>query len=135
VIWKQSRTSFLPFNVSNIGGDLYVKYSGPTGIVNVFDTDSHFVKRFATGGTLFNPWGIAVAPADFGKFSNALLVGNFNSGDPMVGPGYISAFDPSTGAFLRSPTLATLLRFVPLVSAAARERGVEVAILLPTGRS
>lgn len=89
-----------PFNISNIGGELYVTYSGPTGIVDVFDTDGHFVKRFATGGTLLSPWGIAAAPADFGKFSNALLVGNFNSGDPAVGPGWISAFDPATGEFL-----------------------------------
>ncbi len=89
-----------PFNVSNIGGDLYVTYSGPTGIVNVFDTEGHFIKRFATGGTLLSPWGIAIAPANFGKFSHALLIGNFNSGDPAVGPGWISAFDPSTGSFL-----------------------------------
>ncbi len=89
-----------PFNISNIGGDLYVTYSGPTGIVNVFDTGGHFIKRFATGGTLLDPWGIALAPPDFGKFSNALLIGNFNSGDPAVGKGWISAFDPATGEFL-----------------------------------
>jgi uncharacterized protein (TIGR03118 family) len=89
-----------PFNVVNIGGSLYVTYSGPTGVVNVFDTDGNFVKRFATGGTLLNPWGIAVAPAGFGKFSNALLIGSFNFGDRANGPGSISAFDPATGNFL-----------------------------------
>ena len=90
----------LPFNVVNIGGSLYVTYSGAAGVVNVFDTDGNFIRRFATGGTLLNPWGIAVAPADFGKFSNALLIGNFNFGNPGAGPGRISAFDPSTRAFL-----------------------------------
>ena len=92
--------SDVPFNIANIGGSLYVTYSGPTGVVNVFDTDGNFIKRFATGGTLLNPWGIALAPANFGKFSNDLLVGNFNFGDPTAGPGSISAFDPATGAFL-----------------------------------
>src|SRR6266566_3061765 len=72
----------LPFNVVNLGDSLYVTYSGLTAAVNVFDTDGHFLKRFATGGTLLSPWGIALAPADFGKFSNALLIGNFNSGNP-----------------------------------------------------
>ncbi|HKW96115.1 MAG TPA: TIGR03118 family protein [Bryobacteraceae bacterium] len=90
----------LAFNVVNIGGNLFVTYSGPTGVVNVFDPDGHFVKRFATGGTLVNPWGIAVAPDGFGEFSNAVLIGNFNFGDPSKGPGSISAFDFSTGAFL-----------------------------------
>jgi hypothetical protein len=37
--------------------------------------------------------GIALAPADFGHFSNRLLVGNF-------GDGTIDAFDPATDAFL-----------------------------------
>ncbi|HEY6930173.1 MAG TPA: TIGR03118 family protein [Thermoanaerobaculia bacterium] len=89
----------LPFDVVNIGGDLYVTYSGPVGAVNVFDTDGNLMSRFATGGTLLNPWGIAVAPADFGEFSSAVLVGNFNFGNPSNGPGSISAFD-STGTFL-----------------------------------
>ena len=49
-------------------------YAAPTDVVNIFDTDGHFLKRFATGGALLNPWGIAQAPAYFGKFSNALLL-------------------------------------------------------------
>jgi hypothetical protein len=40
---------------------------------------------------------MALAPANFGKFSNALLVGDFNLGisgtPPAGGPGYILAFD------------------------------------------
>ncbi len=45
------------------------------------------------GGALNAPWGIALAPADFGSFSNALLIGN--SGD-----GKIDAYDPANGTFL-----------------------------------
>jgi len=88
----------VPFNIANINGDLYVTYSGSPGVINVFDTDGIFIKRFATGGTLLNPWGMAVAPADFGNFGGALLVGNFNFGAPNVGPGNISAFSLAPGA-------------------------------------
>jgi uncharacterized protein (TIGR03118 family) len=90
----------VPFNIVNINGSLYVTYMGPTGAVNVFDTDGTFVKRFATGGTLQNPWGIAVAPDGFGAFSHAVLIGNFNhSMTSPNGMGHISAFDES-GQFL-----------------------------------
>jgi uncharacterized protein (TIGR03118 family) len=81
-----------PFNVANIRGRLFVSYTGPTGAINIFDTDGHFIRRFATGGTLLNSWGMVMAPAGFGEFSHALLVGNFNRGNPANGPGLISAF-------------------------------------------
>ena len=97
----------VPFNIANIGGSLYVSYTpvnpmvvGP-GAINVFDTDGNFIKRFATGGPnlqLLDPWGMVVAPADFGKFANALLVGNFNTGNAAAGPGHISAFSLAPGA-------------------------------------
>ena len=61
------------------------------GLIDVYDTQgalqSHLV---ATGGKLNAPWGLALAPANFGAVSNMLLVGNF-------GDGAINAFDPSTG--------------------------------------
>ena len=44
-------------------------------------------------GPLNSPWGLALAPSDFGQLSNDLLVGNF-------GDGVINAFDPTTGALL-----------------------------------
>jgi hypothetical protein len=46
------------------------------------------------GGALNSPWGVAIAPASFGIFGGALLVGNF------ADIGNINAFNPSTGAFL-----------------------------------
>jgi uncharacterized protein (TIGR03118 family) len=96
---------FAPFGIQNIGGDLFVSFAlqnkahhddvaGPgNGFVDVFDTSGTLIRRFAAGGALNSPWGLALAPAGFGAFSNDLLVGNF-------GDGRISAFDPATGAFL-----------------------------------
>jgi len=62
------------------------------GIVDIFDRQGNFVRRFATGASLNAPWGITVASANFGPFSNDVLIGNF-------GDGTISAFDPATGDF------------------------------------
>jgi len=86
-------------------GNLFVLHAddngpgGPYGgIVDVFDTDGNLLRRFTANdpgkGPLESPWGITQAPADFGKFSNDILIGNDE------GPGYINAFDPNTGAFL-----------------------------------
>lgn len=94
---------YSPFNIQNLGGQLYVTYAqiangdevkgAGLGFVDVFDTNGSLVRRLATGGTLNAPWGLALAPSDFGEFSNALLVGNF-------GDGLINAFNPATGLLL-----------------------------------
>jgi len=96
---------FAPFNIQNIQGDLYVAYAMQDqqkmdevagrglGIVDVFDADGNLIRRIGTGGRLNAPWGLTLAPAEFGKFSNCLLVGNF-------GDGAILAFDPRNGTFL-----------------------------------
>jgi uncharacterized protein (TIGR03118 family) len=96
---------YSPFNVQNIGGSLLVTYAvkapgtnddlaGPgNGIVDRFDLNGIFLQRLASNGPLNSPWGLALAPANFGTFSNDLLVGNF-------GDGRINAFNPITGAFL-----------------------------------
>ena len=96
---------FAPFNVQNLGGQLFVAYAKQdtlktndvpgvgNGYVSIFDTSGNFVKRFASGGVLNSPWGMAIAPPDFGAFSGAVLVGNFGSGE-------INAFDSGTGTYL-----------------------------------
>lgn len=96
---------FAPFGIRNINGDIYVTYAKQNqakhddvagkghGFVNVFDADGNLIQRFASRGHLNSPWGLALAPSDFGKFSNRLLVGNF-------GDGAINAFDIATGKFL-----------------------------------
>lgn len=92
---------FVPFNIQTVGSNLYVTYASltpmgtglPGGYVDVFDTSGNFIKRFATGGSLYAPWGLTLAPATFGSFSSDLLIGNFGNGE-------ILAYDPVTGAFL-----------------------------------
>jgi uncharacterized protein (TIGR03118 family) len=64
------------------------------GLVDIFDTNGVFVSHLVTPGGLLNaPWGVALAPADFGTLSNAVLIGNF-------GDGKINAFATGTGAFV-----------------------------------
>lgn len=103
----------VPFNIANINGNLYVSYApmNPAvvglGVIDEYDTAGNMIRRFATGDAatlpLYDPWGMVVAPAHFGKFSNALLVGDFNLGisgaPPSAGPGYILAFD-ADGTYL-----------------------------------
>ncbi len=69
--------------------------SGPgLGLVDVFDANGKLITHLiAPGGKLNAPWGMALAPNDFGTLSNALLVGNF-------GDGRIYGFDPATGDFI-----------------------------------
>ena len=95
---------FAPFNIQNLGNQLYVTYAKQdadkrddvagegNGFVNVFDTSGNFIRRIASRGKLNSPWGLALAPAGFGKFSHDFLVGNF-------GDGRINAFDLSTDTF------------------------------------
>jgi uncharacterized protein (TIGR03118 family) len=95
---------YSPFNVQSIGSNLFVEYAKVgadgrdqagigLGFVDEFDADGHLVKRIASHGALNAPWGVTLAPSNFGTFSNDLLVGNFGDGE-------IHAFDPNTGAFL-----------------------------------
>jgi uncharacterized protein (TIGR03118 family) len=95
---------YAPFNVMNFNGTVYVTYAlqdanakddvpGPGhGFVDAFDVNGNFLRRVGSEGVLNSPWGMAIAPSNFGKFSNALLVGNF-------GDGTINAFDPNGGGY------------------------------------
>ena len=68
------------------------------GIVNVFDTHGRLLRRLVSaGGALNAPWGMALAPADFGSLGNALLVGN-------AGDGTIDAYDPTNGRLIGTVT-------------------------------
>jgi uncharacterized protein (TIGR03118 family) len=96
---------YAPFGIRNIGGSLYVTYAlqntakhddvaGPgNGFIDVFDTSGNLLRRLVSRGNLNSPWGLAPAPANFGAFSNDLIVGNF-------GDGLINAYDPTTGTFV-----------------------------------
>jgi uncharacterized protein (TIGR03118 family) len=94
---------YAPFNIANVGGQLYVAYAAHTpqgeelpgpgiGLVDVFDLQGNFIQRFATGGELNAPWAIVRAPSNFGPFGGDILVGNF-------GDGRILAYDEATGVF------------------------------------
>ena len=107
--------SYSPFNIQAIGSWLFVMYAKVgsdgneihqvgLGLVDVFNPDGSFVKRFATGGTLNSPWGATMTPANFlsdndmsnvdgsnlknipgiSKIDNdqepAILIGNFGDG-------------------------------------------------------
>ena len=92
---------YAPFGIQNIGGTIYVTYALQDadkhddvpgeghGFVDAFDTRGNLIRRVASKGELNSPWGLALAPADFGRFSNDLLVGNF-------GNGRVHAFDPGS---------------------------------------
>ena len=96
---------FAPFGLKNVNGTLFVTYAKQdaarhddvagvgNGFIDEFTLSGNFIERFASQGLLNSPHGIAVAPDNFGQFSNALLVGNF--GDSKV-----NAFDLKTGQFL-----------------------------------
>jgi uncharacterized protein (TIGR03118 family) len=64
------------------------------GFVDSFTTAGVLIRHFAAHGPLHSPWGVAVAPADFGPMSNALLITN------NISRGRVNAFDPGSGAFL-----------------------------------
>jgi uncharacterized protein (TIGR03118 family) len=91
-------STFSVFGVQDINGVVYVTYAatngGPGGYVDVFNENGTFVKTLIRGSRLNQPWGVALAPGNFGPLSNTLLVSN-NSND-----GNINGFDPATGGFV-----------------------------------
>jgi uncharacterized protein (TIGR03118 family) len=96
---------FVPFNIQNINNLLFVTYAqhdeeepdevdgDGQGFIDVYDSGGSLIRRFASQGALNAPWGLAIAPLNFGPFGGALLVGN-------NGDGHINALDASSGIFL-----------------------------------
>jgi uncharacterized protein (TIGR03118 family) len=99
----------VPFNVTDIGGEVYVTYA-PSGRAAqiVADEGDGAVAIFSESGKLephgvllggphtplAAPWGVAIAPDDFGQFSGDLLVGNFSFLNSEI-----NAFDLQTHKF------------------------------------
>ena len=91
----------VPFNVQNIGKDVVVTYQRrraggwdeEQGWVAIFDASGHFIRRLHPGPWLNAPWGVTLAPHDYGEFTHMLLVANHGSGQ-------IAAFDPFSGKFV-----------------------------------
>jgi uncharacterized protein (TIGR03118 family) len=96
---------FTPFSLVIINGNVYVAYAkqddakhddvaGPgNGYVALFDESGKLVVNLIANGALNSPWGMAVAPATFGPFGGALLVGN-------LGDGKINAYNLNNGDWL-----------------------------------
>ena len=99
---KDIPSGYAPFNIQELGGKLYVTYAKLTkeageeeqgaglGHLASFDYDGKLLQVFEGGKALDAPWGLALAPGDFGAASNTLLVGNF-------GDGRIVSFDIASG--------------------------------------
>jgi uncharacterized protein (TIGR03118 family) len=102
---------FVPFNVQAIGKDIVVTYvlhqegmpfetDGPgLGYVDIYSSTGQLLRRLEHGNFLNAPWGVALAPLDFGRFSHDLLVGQFAGGETTESSGYIAAYDLATGKF------------------------------------
>jgi uncharacterized protein (TIGR03118 family) len=102
---------YAPFNVQSIGNNIVVTYAihqevspletdGPgLGFVDIYSSTGRLLLRLEHGDWLNAPWGVALAPADFGRFSHNLLIGQFAGGGDTQSSGYIAAYDLTTGKF------------------------------------
>jgi uncharacterized protein (TIGR03118 family) len=93
---------YAPFGIQDIRGFIVVTYAlqnaakhddvggAGHGFIDVYTKQGFLVKRLVSHCDLNSPWGLALAPGDFGTFSHDLLVGNF-------GDGLIHAYDLFSG--------------------------------------
>lgn len=99
---------FCPFGIQAIGHSIFVTYARAegdedvpgqgNGFVREFDEHGNLIAEVASRGELNSPWGLALAPADFGQFSGCLIVGNF-------GDGRLNAYCEDAGGFQHAGTL------------------------------
>jgi uncharacterized protein (TIGR03118 family) len=102
---------FAPFNIQNIGGSLFVTYAqqdatrhddvagAGLGFVEIFTPTGKHIGHLEHGDWFNAPWGVVWTTRDFGEFSNAILVGNFGSGQIAAFNGFTYKFE----GFLRNP--------------------------------
>jgi uncharacterized protein (TIGR03118 family) len=102
---------YVPFNVQAIGNDIVVTYALPEGgarfeiegpglgFVDIYSSTGRLLRRLEHGDWLNAPWGVALAPLDFGRFSHDLLIGQFAGGGDTQSSGFIAAYDLATGKF------------------------------------
>lgn len=100
---------YVPFNVQAIGSDIVVTYAlhmpgqiletdGPGhGYVDIYSASGRLLRRLQHGDWLNSPWGVALAPLDFGAYSHDLLVAQFAGAGATQSSGYIVAYDMATG--------------------------------------
>lgn len=82
-----------PYNVHILQNNLIVTFTNSSGggVVDLFDLTGKFIKTLISGGALHSPWGVALAPANFGPASNLLLIANEDDGK-------VNAYNPRTFA-------------------------------------
>jgi uncharacterized protein (TIGR03118 family) len=89
---------FAPFGIQDIDGKVFVSFAatngGPGGYIDVFSESGSLEKHFTHGMPLNQPWGFAVAPANFGTLSGTLLITN------NATVGNINGFNMKTGALV-----------------------------------
>ena len=102
---------YVPFNVQAIGNDIVVAYAlheegspfetdGPgLGYVDIYSSTGRLLQRLEHGDWLNAPWGVVLAPLDFGRFSHDLLIAQFAGGGDTQSSGLIAAYDLTTGKF------------------------------------
>jgi uncharacterized protein (TIGR03118 family) len=100
---------YVPYNVATIGNDVVVTFvlapagqpsatAGPGfGYVDIFSSNGQLLQRLEHGSWLNVPWGVTMAPLDFGRFSHDLLVGQFGNAGTTESAGFIAAYDLATG--------------------------------------
>jgi uncharacterized protein (TIGR03118 family) len=101
---------YAPFGIQTIGSDIFVTYGKQDadrhdevdgqslGFVDEYGLQGNLVARVAQRGQLNGPWGLAMAPASFGRYAGDLLVGNF-------GDGQINAYGNGNGGWHHDGTL------------------------------
>jgi uncharacterized protein (TIGR03118 family) len=108
---EQLPAHYVPFNVQAVGNDIAVTYvlhqegaqfetDGPgLGFIDIYSSSGRLLQRLEHGDWLNAPWGVALAPLDFGRFSHDLLIGQFAGGGDTPSSGVIAAYDLATGKF------------------------------------
>jgi uncharacterized protein (TIGR03118 family) len=103
--------NYVPFNVQTVGNNIVVTYvlhqqgqpletDGPgLGYIDIFTAKGRLIQRLEHGDWLNAPWGVALAPQDFGAVSHDLLIGQFAGGGTTQGSGTIAIYDLVTGQF------------------------------------
>ncbi len=96
---------YAPYGIQNIGGNIYITLAKQNkqgtdqvngrgfGLVGAITPEGKLLGTLETGNFLNAPWGVALAPADFGQYSHDLLVSN-------NGSGVIDVFNPVSGKFI-----------------------------------
>ena len=103
-------SDYAPFGIQTIGSRVFVTFAKQDadaedevagqgrGFVDAFDLNGNLLDRVAQHGQLDAPWGLALAPASFGRYAGDLLIGNF-------GDGQINAYEETSAGFQHRGTL------------------------------